>query len=252
MNRFKLLMIIFMLLATPQRVAYAQKQLMSVAIDHSPPYSYIDEKGRPRGLIVDVMDSLSAKLPYAFEYVECPWARCLKLVEQGEIDLLPGIKKTPTREAVFVFIEPAFFNQANHFRFYSLKTSKPITQFDDLTSLTIGALRGASHTPEFDDNSSINKTLFVDVSSMFNALEKQRIDAFIYHDDTINPLLNEFDTRNAITASPLNLPGKRQGYIVISKDSKHIMRIPEITEQLSNMVENGDLERIFKQYGLAY
>ena len=79
----------------------AKSQMLTVAIDSTPPYAFIDKQGRPSGMIVDVMQKLSSRLPFDFEYIECPWARCVKLVENGEIDLLPGITRTHTREQIF-------------------------------------------------------------------------------------------------------------------------------------------------------
>ena len=251
MNRF-ILLLIFVLMAIPQRTAHAQKKLMSVAIDDSPPYSYIDDKGRPKGLIVDVMESISAQLPYDFEYIECPWVRCVKLVQSGEVDLLPGITRTRSREKVFVYIDPPFIarNEVDQFRFYSKKQHISINTYTDLYPLNIGTLRGSTYNERFDNDKSITKTTFVDIKTMFDALDKNRIDAFIYYDDTVIPLLKEFDPSNQINASQLGLATKKHAYIVMSKQSKHLTQLDNISSQLQALIDEGKVKQIFERYGL--
>ena len=252
MNSFRLLMIIFTLIALPQRVAYAQKPIMSVAIDHAPPFTFIDDKGRPKGLIIDVMESLRSQLPYDFEYIQCPWARCLKLVESGAVDLLPGATRTQSREQAFIYIDPPFIdrNEVNQFRFYTNKRHLAINTYTDLYPLNIGTLRGSTYNEQFENDNTITKTAFVDIQSMFDALEKNRIDAFIYYDDTVVPLLKEFDPLNKISASKLGLPTKQYAYLVMSKKSKHLPQVETISEQLKALIDEGKIKQLFKRYGL--
>lgn len=230
----------------------AKPQMLTVAIDSTPPYAFIDKQGRPSGMIVDVMQKLSSRLPFDFEYIECPWARCVKLVENGEIDLLPGITRTHAREQIFFYIEPAFMShhKINQFRFYSINKNLAITDYVDLQTLNIGILRGAAYNPEFDDDNTITKTAFVDVQSLFDALHKNRIDAFIYHDDTVVPLLKQFDPLNQITESTLGLSAKQNGYIVMSKKSIHLAQLPAINNQLKALIEEGEISLIFRRHGL--
>ena len=80
--------------------------------------------------------------------------------------------------------------------------------------------------------------------------EKNRIDAFIYYDDTVVPLLKEFDPLNKISASKLGLPTKQYAYLVMSKKSKHLPQVETISEQLKALIDEGKIKQLFKRYGL--
>ncbi|ATC96810.1 hypothetical protein PTUN_b0421 [Pseudoalteromonas tunicata] len=226
----------------------AKSQSLTVAIDHSPPYSYFDDKGRPSGLIVDVFQEISRSFNYDFKFVECPWARCVKLVSEGQIDLLAGITKTAEREQIFAFIEPAFFKRENHFKFYYTDKNLTIDNVADLAPLTVGMLRGALHTKAFDNDQTLSKETFVDVQSLFNALQKGRVDAIIHSDQVIQPYLAQYDHAHTIYSSTLSLPAKSEGFIALSKKSPHIALQAQLSEVLAELENKGTLATLLSRY----
>ena len=62
-----------------------------VAVDHAPPYGVVSEDGRVSGAIVDIMREMQRTLPMKLEYVACPFSRCLKMLEQNEVDVMGGL-----------------------------------------------------------------------------------------------------------------------------------------------------------------
>lgn len=228
----------------------SETAVVTVAIDQLPPYSSVDQNGQPSGLLIDLMELLSEEELYDFEFVECPWSRCLRLVKNCEVDLLPGLAINKQRQTEYNFIEPPFVVSKSDMRLYSLKPSESIAKLDDLNNLSIGSLRGTLNDIEFDNHKNIRKVHFVDVESLFNSVIAKRIDAFVYNDKYIEPILARLDPGSLINASLLTFESADSGYLAMSKCSKKNHLIPRLSSKLNELVLKGDIERLFNRYNL--
>ena len=74
-----------------------------IALDQSPPTSYFDNTGHPKGFFPDLFSHVSKELNWSITYVPCNWQQCLNLLEAGEVDVLPGIAYTEERSRRFSF-----------------------------------------------------------------------------------------------------------------------------------------------------
>lgn len=81
-----------LLAASPQAVAVSS--LNMVYFDDFAPYSWRDEEGKMRGLMVDVMDRVGLELGVQVHHEGYPWLRAQKLVRAGQAD---GFVTVPTR-----------------------------------------------------------------------------------------------------------------------------------------------------------
>ena len=76
-----------------------------MAVDHSPPYGIVSESGHVSGAIVDIMRELQRTIPMKLEFVACPFSRCLKMLEQNEVDVMGGLS-AQRREQKMHFMSP--------------------------------------------------------------------------------------------------------------------------------------------------
>lgn len=80
---------------------------VTVGANHAPPYRVI-EGGPPTGLYVDIFREITDRLGWKTHYREAPFRRVLKMVQQGEVDVMLGVLKTPERDNLMVFVMLAF------------------------------------------------------------------------------------------------------------------------------------------------
>ncbi len=219
-------------------VITAQPKMM-MGIDQSPPYNFKDENGQFRGLLVDVIEQLANQSDISIEYILCPWARCVSLVESGQIDLLAGLSKTVEREKHLHFIEPAIFSQQTTFGFYTLDPAIKIGNYDDLASLVIGRLRGSKHFQKFDEDDQLITVDTPNIATLFSLLLNGRIDTFIHANETVLPYLTKFDPNNTIGKTQFSHTSQANGFIVLSKKSAYRKHLPLISEQLNVMKKQG-------------
>ncbi|MCW9007128.1 MAG: transporter substrate-binding domain-containing protein, partial [Marinobacter sp.] len=80
---------------------------VTVGANHAPPYRII-QGGRPTGLYVDIFQEISDRLGWKVHYREAPFRRVLRMVQQGEVDVMLGPLETAGRTELMEFVAPAF------------------------------------------------------------------------------------------------------------------------------------------------
>lgn len=72
-------------------------------LEQNPPLSFIDEQGRPSGLLVDLLEHIAAAEGWRVSYVPDTFDRCLEKLGNGEIDLMVTIAYSKERAERFDF-----------------------------------------------------------------------------------------------------------------------------------------------------
>jgi len=104
-----------------------------------PPYEFIDKDGNYRGFNVDIMRAVAIELGIDIELIPMSWETALYSLKKGEIDVIQGITKTPTREAMFDFSEELVVNSQNIF---VMKDTTHIAGLEDLAGVRVAFQAG--------------------------------------------------------------------------------------------------------------
>jgi polar amino acid transport system substrate-binding protein len=71
------------------------------------PFEFIDQYGQHRGMVADYMEMISDQLGMNFKLsVQSNWQQVMAKYDAGEIDIIPGLTRTPQRETNFLFTKP--------------------------------------------------------------------------------------------------------------------------------------------------
>jgi polar amino acid transport system substrate-binding protein len=122
--------------------AHARK-LVLAATEYPPYYSETLPRGGP---VADLTETALRKAGFEVEVRFMPWARALKLGEQGKVDGLIGVWRSPERELSFIYSEPVVSNRIVLCRYGSSGPDK-FTSFEALRPFTIGVVRGYADPP---------------------------------------------------------------------------------------------------------
>ncbi|MCH7373175.1 transporter substrate-binding domain-containing protein [Aeromonas sp. MR16] len=127
---------------------------LSVAWNHWPPFSQLDEKNELTGLDVTLTRQILHKAGLTPQFRNLPWARALHLIEQQQLDLAMGALETPQRRQFARFSAP--YRRAS----FVLLSNAPIpghvdrwqgirrlTDLCGQTQLRLGKLRGTRPAP---------------------------------------------------------------------------------------------------------
>jgi polar amino acid transport system substrate-binding protein len=79
---------------------------LSVGCEPYAPYTFADENGEATGADIDLITAIAEEIGCTVSPVERPWARILREVEQGTLDVSTSTSKTPERAAYGMFSDP--------------------------------------------------------------------------------------------------------------------------------------------------
>ena len=173
-----------------------------------------------------------------------PWKRAVIMAEQGHIDMLVGIRKTPNRAKHLTFISPPLIESAQNI--FTLKDSHILSR-EDLVGKTGGIRAGIDLPPVLAMFAKKQNLVFEKVQSTNQNLQKLKLKRLDY---VIAPMLptihymreKEIDINLEITPQPLFISKER---IAISKKSNCLKYIDQISTQLKALHRNGFIDDEF-------
>ena len=132
------LLALFLVAARP--LAAQSHATIRVCVYNFEPLIFVDQSGAPKGIYLDVLESIAAREKWQIEYVPGTWQECLTRLETGAIDLLPSIGYTEERAQKLDFTnEYLFLDWGLVYR----GKGKPIHTVLDLDGKKIAALKGS-------------------------------------------------------------------------------------------------------------
>ncbi|XXJ21043.1 substrate-binding periplasmic protein [Desulfovibrio caledoniensis] len=114
--------------------------------DCKPPESWVD-RGRPKGLLVDILHEIEARTGLSFDIRLVPWKRAYMSALEGRGGIF-GLSKNMERLSLFDFSEVMYVDEM---RLVVLKGREFVYRSpEDLKGMTLGVTRGASYGDEYD------------------------------------------------------------------------------------------------------
>ncbi|MTI62453.1 EAL domain-containing protein [Methylophaga sp.] len=90
---------------------HAEPVPLRVGVYNNPPKLMLNEQQELSGIMGDLLQQIASRENWRIEPVPCTWSACLLMLENGELDLLPDVAKTGSREQRYQFhSEPALMS----------------------------------------------------------------------------------------------------------------------------------------------
>lgn len=86
-------------------MAPGAEKTLRVGQYENPPTIFRNARSVASGFWPELTASILDNIGYDLEYVDCLWSQCLRMLEAGEIDLMPDIALTPARAERFQFVD---------------------------------------------------------------------------------------------------------------------------------------------------
>ena len=148
-----------------------------------------------------MLDEIARRTGLEFDYVECPWARCLIMVQNGSVDMITSIAQTEERKESMDFLEPP---PRDHYAisFYThVKAKHAISRYEDLDGLDIGVIRSSAYFERFDQITHSTRPLSRRRRSWLMALPRQRLDVIVGIGANVDYLIHETGRSGVIKKS---------------------------------------------------
>jgi diguanylate cyclase (GGDEF)-like protein/PAS domain S-box-containing protein len=114
---------------------------LEVGIYEQKPDVYIAKDGRPAGILGELLNEIARQEGWTIHTRSCNWAHCLKLLAEGDIDLLPDVYYTPERSKTFSLHHvPALHSWSQVYA----RPEHALRSIEDLRSHMIAVLEGST------------------------------------------------------------------------------------------------------------
>lgn len=213
--------------------SFASAEKLVVGADSWEPFRFIG-KDSVTGIDNELLKKLSSHIDIEVEYLKCPWKRCLKMMESGQLDAMTGLAWRKERAEYITYTEPHYYSCTT--QLYVKKGYKhKIQKHQDLHNLTVGIVGGSAYYEAFDKDILINKMSMAQESILPDLLLKNRIDSFIGTDCQVDYELAESGLSDQIEKSDFNPGNEVKLYLGLSSKSKWVSRLSDLNKALSRV-----------------
>lgn len=220
------------------------KPLMFVCEEY-PPYEY-QVGNSAQGMDIEIIDLVCkhANIPYAIKFY--PWERCLKMIKEGNADVIFGILKNKERQGVLDYPEqPVAYDK----RILLSKKNIPysIREFNDLKDKKIGIVRGYAYSSQFDQSTIFSRDISSSSKMMVDKLNANRMETIAINEYVAKFIIGrnqwaEYKVHPfVITLEPL--------YTAFSKKSVRAgIYFKRYSESMKELEKSGEINKIRNKY----
>lgn len=219
-------------------------------LDHFPRFHHYDDVAEPYGPSVDVMQELAKRA--GFKLVFAPrtaTARCIRLIADGQADLMSNLKYSAERDAVMQLLP---YNQTvPESLFFRAADNRQMSQEQQLSQLTLVRIRGYMYSAGVMSFFQRHPRQTVEVDSIEAGLEmvlRSRVDALISPTISTSVAIDSVSSyQQKFRRAELNINRSENVYIHIglSRRSPHAAMEPLLRQHLNEMIADGTVERLY-------
>ncbi len=194
-------------------------------------YHEIDEDGTRTGYGYEFFQKISILDDWTFEYVgyDRSYADSLEMLQNGELDVVTSVSKSPEREKIFLFSEEPIGTNSTIFTVKEGNTHVIAGDYTTYDGLKIGMLTGNSKNNDFENFSkehdfTYTPAYYTTESELTQALQTGAVDGIV--SGSLRRLNDEWLIESMNEAN---------FYVAVNKDA------PELMDRINNAIHELDL-----------
>ncbi|WP_328822424.1 substrate-binding periplasmic protein [Aquipseudomonas guryensis] len=243
---------LLLFISLPGAVQACQK---SLRWDDDPPFSMLQANGEVGGIDIDLNRAALARLGCTVKLVKLPWARALKELELGRLDILPGAFRKPERE-VYAHFSGAVLKPSRNILFMHQDALArwPVSDLLDLqnTTFRLGAQIDVSYGPVYQQlmaeaDFASRVSFSTSRANLWQMVKKRRIDGVIADESTGLYETQQLGLDDSIRPTAVVVSADA-AEVAFSKKSNSAEFVQSYARVLRQLVEDGSHERIVQSY----
>lgn len=191
---------------------------------------------------------LERQLDIELSITPLPFARRLRKLEMGELDISAGLLKTAEREQLIYFLQPAYIDGFSHHFVLRADEPRELERYEDLYRLVIGVNNDARYFERFDKDKMLQKQNIAASTTCAQMLYRKRVDVCIerrFNDPALQA--TEFKS-SAFKFAGYSHSTARPAYFVLSRHSPLFERRAELESLLAQMKSQGRFTEVIRHY----
>ncbi|QSX39804.1 substrate-binding periplasmic protein [Shewanella cyperi] len=175
---------------------------LRACVDEYPPQQRLHPKAE--GENIAALEALSQLLSLDLVLVEGPnFARCLLMLDRGEVDVVPGIIPSEERARQYLLLP---FRHDSRYVFVSHKGLQPLLRYEDLYGKPIAVSRNTLYFSRFDKDPALQKEQVGSLNTAIRMLLAERIQLVIVPEVNLGGLRSQFeDFDRLLQVNPLRI-----------------------------------------------
>lgn len=245
-------MLALLLLGLPGMALACEK---SLRWDNDPPFSMASADGTVHGIDIDLNREVLRRLGCTTHLRKLPWARALKELELGRLDILPGAFRKPERER-YAYFSGALLPPSRNILFMRREAHQrwPVRSLLELrhSELRLGAQIGVAYgedyqqlmrDPQFAERVSFNTQRL----NLWRMIELGRIDGLIADEHSGRYELRQLGLDKLIEPTEV-VVSSEAAEVAFSKKSTQPDFVQRYAKALGEVVADGSYAQIVRRY----
>jgi polar amino acid transport system substrate-binding protein len=239
----------------PLEVLAAEPCTLRVGWEPYAPFTFADDQGEATGADIDLIEAIGDEIGCSVVPVELPWARIVKEVEQGTLDLSTSTSWTPEREQWALFSKPyreteiAIYVRRGEIPRFALQELADVPEQQLRLGVIVDyyygkALAEAASDPAFAawlDGAP-------DYATNIRKLVSGRIDGFLVEDIAVMEAeLERTGMSERVERYPLRIPGEKLRFM-FSRKTVEPNTVAKVDATVAKMRADGRLDAITAKY----
>jgi len=214
------------------------------------PYTY-GEESAAEGFEIDTFKSVMDKMGIKVEFLKFPFKRCLKMLEDGNAQVLISILKTPERQKYAIFPEEHISISKTLF---FTKTDARVQykgSFKNLKNHSIGVIAGFSYGKAFDNAAYLNKDEVLDAERLIKMVLGGRYEIGIEDQAVVKGVARKLGVERSVRFlyPPVHT---EKLYVGFSRKAGLRRLAADFSKFLAQFKRTDEYKAILRKYGIAY
>jgi len=205
---------------TEEGTAAKPLEVVAVIPREFPPHYSLDEKGRPIGFAIDVMEQIAVLAGLRVSYlVKDTWVETNAALQDGTADIIPNTGITPQRQVDRAFTAPL---ETFSVSIFVRQSSLDIQGEDNLDGRKVAVVADNVALSLLQDRPDVEMTVFKHPENALFALLSGQVDALIYPQPVLLNIARSINVEDQIKVAGDPLIEIKRG-IAVRKDNKELL-----------------------------
>jgi len=208
------------------------------------PWKTLDAQGQPAGPYTEIVKLLAQRLSVRLVFLPCPIQRCLQAMQQGQADIVIGVRNSEDRDSYIDFIDPPYAPATPLAIYLRQGDARRVRHYADLYALNLGVVEGVSYLPLLDKDKRIQRDFAPNSLSNFRKLLAGRVDAIIASRGNAEALILSQGWQKQLKRQPLSLDGQDERRLGLARHSFWYPQRARFSSTLQGMLQDGSIARL--------
>lgn len=230
--------------------AQANDKILYADFRHRPPEMILKD-GQQSGPLKIILEEAASTIGYTIKWRNAHFARSIKDIEKGRIDIIPRMIRNTKREKFANYLGPIGYQKKDILFLVRKGEEESIKTYEDLQGLRIEIKRKTAYFERFDQDTSLNKRENLDDENMAKMFKYGRFDTMPVLDKvSLESALRKINMTDYSYAKYKHI-NRIGNYYGMSKFSTNASVYDILNESLLQLKQSGRVAEIYQEHNVT-